>query len=84
MFGAFSHPYAVITQLRIIIEHATALPRFDGSQASVFDVRFHIHIKQDTRSKGLQSHQIFDALCQPARREGKRRMTAMQKKKMLT
>lgn len=31
----------VITQLHIIIEHATALPRSDGSQASAFDLWFH-------------------------------------------
>lgn len=30
----------VITQLHIIIEHATALPRFDGSQTSAFDMQF--------------------------------------------
>lgn len=31
----------VITQLHIIFEHTTALPRSDGSQASAFDLWFH-------------------------------------------
>lgn len=46
----------VISQLAgIIIEYATTLPRDGGSLAWAFDWRF-----STTRSKGLQSHQIFE------------------------